>query len=54
MGDWGGGGGGPAPLKTGCPLEISNMHMWQSWVENVHYSVSMKIDFNTDMDVLGH
>ena len=28
--------------------------MWQSWVENVHYSISMKIEFNTENDASGH
>ena len=28
--------------------------MWQSRVENVHYSASMKIKFNADNDTSGH
>ena len=28
--------------------------MWQSRVENVHYSASMKIKFNADNDASGH
>ena len=28
--------------------------MWQSQVENVHYSVPMKIEFNTENDASGH
>ena len=28
--------------------------MWQSQVENVHYSVSVKIEFNTDKYASGH
>ena len=30
------------------------IYMWQSRVENVHYSVSMKIEFNTDKYASGH
>ena len=29
-------------------------YMWQSWVENIHYSVSMKIEFNTENNTTGH
>ena len=30
------------------------IYMWQSQVENVHYSISIKIEFNTENDASGH
>ena len=29
-------------------------HTWQSWADNIHYSVSMKIEFNTGRYASGH
>ena len=33
---------------------VTMLYMWQSRVENVHYSISMKIGFNTENDASGH
>ena len=30
------------------------INMWQSWVENEHYSISMKIAFSTSFYALAH
>ena len=37
-----------------APDDHTDMHMWQSRVENEHYSVSMKIEFNDSSNALGY
>ena len=35
-------------------MEVTDIYMWQSRVENEHYSVLVKIDFFTDIESSRH